>query len=170
MLIWTYVIDPILRPKYSLKLSLLLKTLLRYHVAFIIMGYGISKLMGIQFGEMDLNYLDTKTGDYFGIGFLFSFMSYSKLFLTVAGSVQLIGGLLLLYRKTYFLGAFICFIAMLNVVIMDIGFNVSIKIFAIHILLMIIVLLQDNIKKMIDFFILNKSTIPEVYMLSLIHI
>lgn len=158
-IIWMFI-DSKIKLNYNLKLKVLIKTILRYHVAFVIIMFGITKVFMIQFGEMDLDRLETKTGDYSGMSFLWSFMSYSKLYTITVGWVEIIGGVLLLLRKTTFIGAFIVFVAMANVVLMDIGFNVTVKIFAIHLFLMTLMLLSNNIKRMIDFFILNKPTLP----------
>ncbi|WP_299126210.1 DoxX family membrane protein [uncultured Winogradskyella sp.] len=161
-LIWTFLIDLKFKIDYDTKLKTLLITLIRYHVGFVLINFGLSKVFGIQFGEMSLDTLESQIGDNYGMTLLWSFMSYSKFFTYAAGFSQLIGGVLLLFRKTAFIGALICFITMVNVVLMNIGYNVTIKIVAIHLLVMTIILLQQHIKRMIDFFILNKPTSPQI--------
>jgi hypothetical protein len=122
--------------------------------------YGLSKVLLLQFGLMDIAGLETKIGDQTGMSFLWKFMSYSAFYTIVAGLIEVIGGVLVLFRRTTFIGAFILFIAMANVVLMDIGFDVRVKMFAIHLFLMTMFLMSDHVKQMIRFFITNKPTTP----------
>ena len=89
-------------------------------------------------------------------------MSYSPFYGQVTGYVEVSGGVLLLFRGTTFLGAIISLVAMINVVFMDIGYDVTVKLFAIHLLLMVMVLVGFNLQRLIQFFVLNKTTIQPV--------
>ncbi|WP_165872266.1 DoxX family protein [Tenacibaculum sp. M341] len=151
-----------LKVNHSFKLNNLTRVILRYHVGFTLILYGLSKVFMLQFGEMDLNKLESKMGDYTGMRFLWAFMSSSKLYTMTTGWVEVVGGILLLFRRFTFLGAFILLIAMINVVIIDIGYDVRVKMFAIHLLLMTIMLLSPYFKNLLNLFIYNKSTEPIV--------
>ena len=115
-------------------------TIIRYHVGLTLILYGMAKVLMLQFGEMDLLNLEDKVGSYTGMGFLWKFMSYSAFYTKTTGYIEVIGGALLLFRKTTFFGAIISFVAMANVVIIDIGYDVSVKMFAIHLFLMTVIL------------------------------
>ncbi|MFP2994662.1 hypothetical protein ABN763_02080 [Spongiivirga sp. MCCC 1A20706] len=158
--IWM-LIDTKLKTDYSKKLKILLKTILRYHVGLTLIIYGLSKVFMLQFGTMDLDRLENTAGNHTGMRFLWDFMSYSEFYTRTSGWIELIGGILLLFRKTTFIGAFISFIAMANVVLVDIGYDVRVKMFAIHLFLMTILILTEDIGRMIDFFIRNKPTVPK---------
>jgi len=132
-------------------------TIVRYHVGLTLILYGMSKVFMLQFGEMDLLNLEDEIGTYTGMGFLWKFMSYSAFYTTITGYVEVVGGILLLFRKTTFLGALISFVAMVNVVIIDIGYDVSVKMFAIHLLLMVVILISYDLKKIIRFVVFNKA-------------
>lgn len=132
-------------------------TIIRYHVGLTLILYGLAKVLVLQFGQIDLLTLEGKIGSLTGMQFLWKFMSYSEFYTQVTGYIEVIGGLLLLFRRTTFLGATISFVAMANVVIIDIGYDVSVKMFAIHLLLMIIVLLAYNAKRVVQFFQQDKS-------------
>jgi hypothetical protein len=124
--------------------------------------YGLAKVLVLQFGELDLLTLENKMGSYTGMSFLWRFMSYSPFYAQVTGWVEIIGGLLLLFRSTTFLGATISLVAMINVVVIDIGYDVSVKMFAIHLLLMVVILVGYNIQRLVQFFVFNKTMIPSV--------
>lgn len=132
-------------------------TIIRYHVGLTLILYGMAKVLMLQFGEMDLLNLEDKIGSYTGMSFLWKFMSYSAFYTKTTGYIEVIAGLLLLFRRTTFLGAIIAFIAMANVVIIDIGYDVSVKMFAIHLLLMVTILISYDIKRIIRFVTSNKA-------------
>jgi hypothetical protein len=157
--VWVFI-DSKIKRLYTAKLKTLTQTVLRYHVGLTLIIYGLSKVLMLQFGLMDITGLETKIGNQTGMSFLWEFMSYSEFYTTTAGLIEVIGGVLILFRRTTFIGAFILFVAMANVVLMDIGFNVSVKMFAIHLFLMIILIMSDHLKQMIRFFITHKPTIP----------
>lgn len=142
-------------------------TIIRYHVGLTLILYGLAKVLVLQFGEMDLLTLEGKMGSFTGMGFLWKFMSYSPFYTAATGYVEVIGGLLLLFRGTTFLGSLISFIAMVNVVIIDIGYDVSVKMFAIHLLLMVFVLVAYNTRRILQFS-LNRTNITPVKYESLI--
>lgn len=156
-LIWV-LIDSKIDRAYTDKLKILLQTILRYHIGLTLILYGLSKVFLLQFGIMDIDSLETKIGEHGGMSFLWAFMSYSKFYGITAGLMEVIGGVLLLFRKTTSLGAFLLLIVMSNVVLMDIGYDVSVKMFAIHLLLMILVLMSDDLKRLYNFFLGNEST------------
>lgn len=157
--VWVFI-DSKIKRFYTAKLKVLIKTFLRYHVGLTLIIYGLSKVLLLQFGHMDIAGLETKIGNQTGMSFLWKFMSYSEFYTITAGLVEVIGGVLILFRRTTFIGAFILFIAMANVVLMDIGYDVSVKMFAIHLFLMTVLIMSDHLKQMVRFFITNKPTIP----------
>lgn len=159
--IWHFI-DTKFAFSYTSKLKVLLQTILRYHVALTLILYGLSKVFMLQFGEMDINRLETPMGNQTGMSYVWAFMSYSKLYTMTSGWIEVIGGVLLLFRKSTFIGAFILFIAMANVVLIDIGYDVRVKMFAIHLFFMTLLLMSDHFKRMINFFIYTKPTSPHI--------
>jgi len=156
-IIWMFI-DSKIKSNYNLKLKTLTRTILRYHVGLTLITYGLAKVFLLQFGEMDLDSLENIMGNHSGMQFLWAFMSYSKFYTMSTGWIEVIGAVLLLFRKSTFVGSFILFVAMVNVVLIDIGYDVRVKMFAIHILLMTILLMTNDIKRIINFFLLNKPT------------
>ncbi len=153
-----YFIDYKFKFEYNLKIQTLLRTILRYHVGLTLIIYGFSKVFMLQFGEMNINTMENSIGDHNAMRFLWVFMSYSKFYTMTTGWIEVIGGFLLLFRKTTFLGSIILFIAMVNVVLLDIGYDVRVKMFAIHLLLMNLILLGNNLKGLLNFIVFNKPT------------
>lgn len=158
---WMFI-DSKIESNYNSRLKTLTRTILRYHLGLTLIIYGLSKVFMLQFGEMDLDKLESTVGSSNGMGFLWTFMSYSKFYTMSAGWVEVIGGVLLLFRRTTFIGTIIIFISMVNVVLIDIGYDVRVKMFAIHLLLMTILLMSNDINRIINFFLLNKPTKPSM--------
>lgn len=159
-LIWI-VIDSKNKVEYNSKLKILTRTILRYHVGLTLIIYGLAKILMLQFGEMDLDKLESRLGSTNGMGYLWNFMSYSKFYTISTGWIEFIGGIFLLHRKTSLLGTIILFISMINVVLIDIGYDVSVKMFAIHLLIMTFLLLTHDIKR-ISNFLFNKTAQPSI--------
>ncbi|WP_299896676.1 hypothetical protein [uncultured Aquimarina sp.] len=157
------LIDSKLKKSYTSKIKVLTHTILRYHVGFTLILYGLSKVFLQQFGTINISNLETKIGDLSGMRYLWHFMSYSDFYTISSGLIEVIGGILLFFRRTTLIGTFILFIAMANVVLLDIGYDVRVKMFAIHLFLMTIVLMSDHIKGMFQFFISSKPTVPKKY-------
>lgn len=155
--IWI-IIDSKFQKDYDDKLNTLTRTILRYHVGLTLIIYGLAKVFMLQFGVMGLDTLESKVGDNNAMGFLWTFMSYSKFYTMSTGWIEFIGGVLLLFRRTTFIGSFILFLSMINVVLIDIGYDVRVKMFAIHLLIMTVLLLSSHFKSLINLFLLNKPT------------
>ncbi|WP_299336665.1 DoxX family protein [uncultured Psychroserpens sp.] len=160
------LIDKYFKTNYNDKLRTFVQTALRYHLAVIMMSYGLSKVFMLQFGTLDLNGLERKIGDFGPMGLMWTFMSYSKTVVMFAGWTECIGAVLLFFRKTTFLGALVLFGVMLSVVIMDIGYDVTVAMYAIQLLLMVIVLLSSQFKNLFKFIVLGKkvASVPYKYL------
>lgn len=128
----------------------------RYFLAFAVFNYGFAKFSNGQFRPFtDLEYLVSSYGDSAPAGILWKFMSYSTSYQIFAGITQVVGGLLLLFRRTTILGGFILIVAMSNVVMLNIGYDVPVKIWSIKLLLMAVFLVALDSKRIISLFLLN---------------
>lgn len=157
--IWSFI-DARKGWQYSPKLNSLLRTILRYHVGFTLFLYGIAKVYLYQFGYMGLDRMDSEVGNNSPMGFLWLFMSYSPTYNIGTGLIEMIGGMLLLFRRTTLFGSIISFVAMANVVLIDIAYDVTVKMFAIHLMLMVMVLLLDDAKRLFNVLLFNRTAAP----------
>ena len=160
--IWLFL-DRKMSWEYNSRLKSVLQTILRYHLGFTLILYGIAKVYPLQFGSTGLDRLSTEFGDFHPMNLLWAFMSYSRFYTSVTGWVEVLGGIFLLFRKSTFLGIFLCFVAMVNVVVIDIGYDVTVKMFAIHLLIMSFILLMDHYKRIVNFLVLNQVVKPFRY-------
>jgi len=157
------LIDKRFKANYDAKFKVLVQTVLRYNIAFTIFTYGLSKVFNIQFGSMSIDSMEGIIGDNSGMGLMWTFFSYSKTVTQFSGWLEVIGGLLLLHRKTTYLGTLILFGVMANVVLLDIGYNVSVTFYAIQIFVLILILMSDQFYSLYRYLVLSKTATPLNY-------
>jgi hypothetical protein len=97
---------------------------LRYLSAFLLFLYGSSKLLGRQFTvapELALK----PVGSLSGHQLAWYFYSYSHVYATLLGLIQLAGATLLLFRKTALLGAALLLPVMTNILMINLFFFIT---------------------------------------------
>lgn len=161
-IIWL-IVDKIFKKNYDNILRTFIQTVLRYHLAIIMLSYGLSKVFMLQFGTMDIDSMESTFGNQWGMSMMWTFMSFSKTFVMFSGWAETIGAILLFFRKTTFLGALILFGTLLGVVVMDIGYDVTVTMYAIFLFLLVIVLLSSQLKNLFTFLLTNKKISAEPY-------
>lgn len=132
----------------------------RYYVAMVALRYGIIKLFGQQMIFPTLSALATPLGDFLPMRFSWFFIGYSTPYQFFSGAVEVVAGVLLLFRRTSTLGAFIAASVFLNVMMMNLCYDIPVKLFSIHLFVMSNFLLLGDAKRLLNFFVLNKPTQP----------
>ncbi len=127
-------------------------------VAFMLL-YGIVKVFQIQFQPPSLVKLLQPLGELSPMGLAWTYMGYSKGFGIFAGAMEIIGGLLLIPKRSVTLGAFIIIGVMSQVFMMNLMFDIPVKLFSLHLVLMALVLFISDSKKFFYVFITKKGTI-----------
>ena len=145
------------RPGYE-KVYFWLIIYIRYYLAFTMMGYGFIKVFKTQFPFPFLGKLVQPVGELSPMGLLWTFMGYSTAYNIFAGVGEVLGGILLFFRRTTLLGALILFAVVTNVVILNFCYDVPVKLFSIHLLFMCLFLLAPNASRVWSFLVLNKAT------------
>jgi uncharacterized membrane protein YphA (DoxX/SURF4 family) len=137
--------------------------LLRVYLAFYMLVYGLSKIFPMQFPPLSLNQLTGTYGESSPMGLAWTFMQYSPYYTAFTGFAEVLGGLLLLNRKTIALGAVILTGVIANVVMMNFCYDIPVKIFSTHMFIACLIILSTDIKRIINFFILNKAVEPKQF-------
>ncbi len=117
-------------------LGRLLHTWLRYVLAAAMLGYGAAKFGEGQFPAIDVRSLETPWGECSPMGVVWRFMGASPAYTACAGAVECLAGLLLLWRRTSTLGGLVAVGAMTNVLLLNLCYDVPVKLYAAHLLLM----------------------------------
>ncbi|MCB0280466.1 MAG: hypothetical protein KDD94_13245 [Calditrichaeota bacterium] len=129
-----------------------------YYLAFIAFGYGIVKVFKSQFSFPPLYRLIETYGDSSPMGLAWTFMGYSTLYTFFAGFCEVLGGILIIFKRTRLIGAITIAMVMLNVFMFNLGYDVPVKLYSFHLMLIAVFIASPNFKQMIDFFILKKAS------------
>lgn len=117
----------------------------------------MDKLLLRQFYTPEPNILFTPVGSLSKDILFWSSMGTSKVYNIFMGLIEIIPGLLLLYHKTRILGALFAFGVLLNVFMINIGFDITVKYLSLYLIACSIFLLSPVLKKLFDLFIKQKA-------------
>ncbi len=128
-IIWS-VLDR-LRLNYK-RLLLFFSIYVSYYVALNMFSYGFSKIFYLQFSAPSFLRLLQPYGSSSPMGIAWAFMGVSKTYTMFSGFAEVLGGLLLLHRRTRTFGALTVFCVMLNVFMMNMSYDIPVKLFSFH--------------------------------------
>jgi uncharacterized membrane protein YphA (DoxX/SURF4 family) len=124
------------------------------------LSYGMSKVFKSQFPLPSPGVLLQTYGQSSPMRLLWTFMGYSPSYTFFAGASEVLGGLLLFFRRTTTLGALVVAAVMTNVAMMNFSYDVPVKLYSVHLLLQAMFLAAPDCQRLLRFFILNRSTEP----------
>jgi hypothetical protein len=136
-----------------------MKTCIRYFIATISFVYGSIKIVALQMPFPSLSDMATPLGDFLPMRFSWHFVGYSPLYQVFSGMAEVIVGLLLLYRRTVTLGLVIGLGVYMNVMMINLAYDVPVKIFSTHMVIMCLYLLMTDIGRLANFFIFNRPAV-----------
>jgi len=105
-----------------------------------------------------LSQLATPLGDLLPMRFSWLFIGYSAPYQFFSGAMETVAGLLLLYRRTITAGLFAATGAFLNVVMINLAYDVPVKLYAAHLLFSCVFLLALDSPRLLRFLVLNQPT------------
>jgi len=147
------------RANYS-RLDQWLRAWVRLALATIIFGYGFAKVFPTQFATPSLQAYAQPLGEFSPMGLLWVFMGSSTAYTVFSGLVEVLGGLCLLFRRTATLGALILIGVMANVTMLNFAYDVPVKIFSLHLLLMAAYIAAPDARRLLNVVVLNRATTP----------
>jgi hypothetical protein len=137
-----------------------LRVLVRYVLGFYMLSYGFYKVFHLQMLSPYLTQLVQPFGDKSPMGLAWSFVGFSKGFSAFTGWGEVVGGVLLFFRKTTTLGAIILVAVLSNVVAINFFYDVPVKLFSSVLLLMDFFLLAPDVGRLWSVLYRNKPTSP----------
>ena len=148
------------REEYS-RLDAWLRMYVRFSLAAAMVLYGTAKVIPSQFPPPSLSKLMLPFGEQSPMGLLWSFMGASKAYMAFTGLAEMTAGILLTMRRTMLLGALIAVGVMSNVVMLNFCYDVPVKLYSSHLLLMALFLAAPHAKRLADFFLFNRVAQPK---------
>ena len=137
-----------------------MRTTLRYYLALFALSYGIIKLFLLQMGFPTQSQMATPLGDFLPMRLSWMFIGYSAPYQFFSGAVETLAGLLLLWRPTITLGLFTAVGAFANVFMINIAYDVPVKLFSMQLFLTAVVLLALDAPRLLSFLVLNRGAPP----------
>lgn len=144
------------RPNYR-TLYAWLRLLVRFTLAFTMLSYGFAKVYPLQFMPPFLSQLTETCGEASPMGILWTFMGTSTAYTRFCGLVEVTAGLMLLFRRTTVLGALVAAGAMLNVAVLNFCYDVPVKLYSVHLVLISLFLLIPDAAALMRFFLFRQA-------------
>ena len=136
---------------------------IRYSIAFNIAAFGWKKFYGLQFivpTEISNMPMNQQTGEWL----TWFYFGYSHTFGIIIATMQIIGGYLLLFRKTMLIGAIILFALLFNLTLVNVFYDMNAGALSQSVILTIgvLFLIALDYERLVAFFIKTKSNLPSL--------
>lgn len=133
------------------------RLVVRYFLAVMMLVYGWAKVIPMQFPEPGPDRLMDAIGDASPMGLLWTFMGVSTGYQIFAGAGEVLGGALLLFRRTSVVGALTSAVVLLQVVALNLCYDVPVKQFSTHLLLMSLYVFAPNAMRVFSYMVLGMA-------------
>jgi uncharacterized membrane protein YphA (DoxX/SURF4 family) len=158
--VWSIVDRAWRRQPNHERLLAALRVWVRYALAYQMLSYGFAKVFKLQFLAPGPSRLLETYGESSPMGLLWTFMGASTPYTIFGGAAEVLGGALLLFRRTATLGALVVVAVMTNVVMLNFCYDVPVKLLSTHLLLFALWLLAPELGRLADFFVRHRPTQP----------
>ena len=139
------------------RLAFGLRVYVRYVLAYALLSYGAFKVIQTQFPYPPLDRLVEPFGEFSPMGVVWSWMGISYAYNLFAGLAEMVSGFLLFFRRTVMLGSLLGIAVMSNVVIINFAFDVPVKLYSAHLLLMAVFLVAPDARRLVGACVLNRG-------------
>lgn len=132
---------------------------IRSGLAGQMLSYGFAKAIPMQMPFPYLSKLVEPYGNLSPMGVLWSSIGAFTSYEIFAGCAEILGGLLLIFPRTLF-SALVCLADMTEVFMLNMTYDVPVKLLSFHLILLSLFLLGPEIKRLVNFFFLERTTEP----------
>jgi len=160
-LLWTAIAE--LRPKPARaypRLFFWMRLVLRLALGYAMLNYGFDKLFPLQMPQPSLAVLNEPLGNTSPMTMLWTLIGLNPVYEIICGAAEVLAGTLLLFRRTALVGTLLTLFLTTNIVLYNFCFDVPVKIYAAHLVLISLVLLAPSAQSLWAYFILHRPTVP----------
>jgi uncharacterized membrane protein YphA (DoxX/SURF4 family) len=136
------------------------RVFIRFALASQMFAYGLAKAVPLQMPFPYLYKLVEPYGNFSPMGVLWSSVGASPAYEIFAGCAEMLGGVLLIFPRMTTLGALVCLIDSAYIFTLNMTYDVPVKLFAFHMILMSLFLLAPEFSRLADFFLSNRAAAP----------
>jgi hypothetical protein len=137
-----------------------LRVLLRYSIALGLISYAVAKILPQQFPPLGPFTYETRVGELTPMRLLWTFMQYSRPYSFFGGLMESVAIVLLCFRRTATLGALTTVAVMTNVSLMNLAYDVQVKLYALMIVASAGVLVLYDARRLLAVFVRNQGVGP----------
>ena len=123
-------------------------------------SYGMVKAIPLQMPYPGLTRLVEPFGHFSPMGVLWYSVGASRSYEIFAGCAELAGGMLLFFPRTATLGALICLADSIHIFILNMSYDVPVKLFSFHLILLSLFLLAPEARRLVNVLLLNRGAGP----------
>ena len=139
-----------------------LRLYVRLYLGATMIGYGAAKVIQSQFPAPNLSRLVQPYGDSSPMGLLWTFMGASHGYNLLTGAAEMIGGVLLIIPPLATLGALITIGAMGNVFILNMTYDVPVKLFSLNLIIMAVFIALPDTRRLANVLVFNRRAEPAI--------
>jgi uncharacterized membrane protein YphA (DoxX/SURF4 family) len=142
------------------RLYVWLRYLVRVVLVLALSVYGWDKVFHLQMPSPHLSTLFEPIGQASPFNLLWTFMGASSTYQMFAGFAEVIPGVLLVFPRFTTLGALISMGVMGNVFLLNMSYDVPVKLVSLHLLLFSTFLILPDLSRLANFFLFNRAVEP----------
>ena len=133
---------------------------IRFALASEMFLYGFDKIIPLQMPFPYLARFVEPYGNFAPMSVLWWSIGASPAYEIFAGSAEALGGMLLLLPRTTTFGALVCLTDMIQVFMLNMTYDVPVKLFSFHLILLAVFLLAPDFRRLWDFFFAGRAAAP----------
>jgi hypothetical protein len=133
---------------------------LRFALGSTMVSYGMVKVIPLQMPAPSLARLLEPYGHFSPMGVLWASIGASTSYEIFAGATELLAGVLLFIPRLTTLGSIVCAAVVTQVFVLNMTYDVPVKLFSFHLLLMSLVLLAPDLKRVVAVLVFNRGAGP----------
>jgi hypothetical protein len=162
-LVWTTLAElrsPTRRSLAYPRLFFWFRLIIRLTLGVAMFNYGLSKLFPFQMAPPSLAVLNEPLGNTSPMTMLWTLIGLNPVYEMICGAAEVTAGLLILFRRTGLLGELLTAFLATNIVLYNFCYDVPVKLYAAHLLLMSIALIVPDMPGLFNFFFLHRPCKP----------
>jgi hypothetical protein len=151
--VWSFVAH---RRESHVRSHIWFRMFLRFALGSTLIGYGALKAIPLQMPYPSLARLVEPFGHFSPMGVLWSSIGVSRPYEIFTGCAELTAGILLIIPSTVALGALVSLACAIQIFMLNMAYDVPVKLFSFHLLLMSLFLLAPDARRLLNALVLNR--------------
>jgi uncharacterized membrane protein YphA (DoxX/SURF4 family) len=133
---------------------------IRFALASEMFTYGLNKVVPLQMPFPFLTRFVEPFGNFTPLGVLWNSIGASPAYQIFTGCAETLGGILLMVPRTTTLGALLCLADLTEVFVLNMTYDVPVKLLSFHLILMAMFVLAPELPRVVNFFFLDRRVDP----------